>query len=85
MFLADTHTHSSYSFDSSSSVEQMIQGARQRQVDVLCLTEHCDFGPMAGASTTKKGSRPAKNRCWPCGALGKSPKCSMAWSWASPR
>ena len=45
MFFADTHTHSQYSFDGSSTVEQMLEGARQNNVSVLCLTEHCDFWP----------------------------------------
>ena len=74
MFLADTHTHSSYSFDSSSSVEQMIQGARQRQVDVLCLTEHCDFWPDGRCLHYQKGEQACEKQMLALRGAGQKPQ-----------
>lgn len=45
MFFADTHTHTTYSFDGQCTVGQMVEGARRRGVDVLAITEHSDFSP----------------------------------------
>lgn len=44
MFIADTHTHTKYSFDGKTDVNGMIHSALEHGVAVLALTEHCDFG-----------------------------------------
>ncbi|BDF66882.1 histidinol phosphate phosphatase [Oscillospiraceae bacterium] len=43
MFLADYHTHSLCSPDSSAPLVQMAQAALDAGMDELCLTDHCDL------------------------------------------
>lgn len=39
----DLHIHSRYSFDGTASLEEICQSARERGVDILALTDHCDM------------------------------------------
>ena len=39
----DLHIHSRYSFDGTASLEEICQSARDRGVDILALTDHCDM------------------------------------------
>ena len=42
MFLCDSHTHSSFSFDGEVPVEEMVKQAVENKIDVLTITDHCD-------------------------------------------
>ena len=42
---ADTHIHSEYSHDSTCPVSQIYQAALEKQMDVVCITDHCDLYP----------------------------------------
>lgn len=42
-FIADVHIHSEYSHDSVCSVSEIIEAGRKKQMDVLCITDHCDL------------------------------------------
>ena len=42
-FRADVHIHSEYSHDSVCSVSDIIQAGKEKQMDVLCITDHCDL------------------------------------------
>ena len=41
----DTHIHSEYSHDSTCAVSQIYQTAREKKMDVVCITDHCDLYP----------------------------------------
>lgn len=43
MILSDIHMHSSFSSDSDSPMESMIQGAIDKGLKTICFTEHMDF------------------------------------------
>ena len=43
MIRADLHTHSKYSTDAHSSIEEMAFSAVLKGLDTLCLTEHMDY------------------------------------------
>ena len=43
MILADQHTHSHFSTDSESAPQSMIQGAIEKGLTHLCLTDHMDL------------------------------------------
>lgn len=43
MILADQHTHCNFSTDSDSAAESMIQGAIEKGLTHLCLTDHMDL------------------------------------------
>ena len=43
MITADFHTHSNFSTDSKASPESMIEGAIQKGLKHLCLTDHMDL------------------------------------------
>lgn len=51
-FLADIHIHSEYSHDSTCPVSQIYEAALQKQVDLLCITDHCDLYPDADPQQT---------------------------------
>lgn len=42
MFLADTHVHSTVSFDGHSSRAEMVRAAQRAGLDCLCFTDHYD-------------------------------------------
>lgn len=44
---ADVHMHTNFSSDSESSPEEMIQGALQKGLEVICFTDHYDKDNMA--------------------------------------
>ena len=44
-FRADIHIHSEYSHDSDCSVAEIIRAAKEKQIDLLCITDHCDLYP----------------------------------------
>ena len=39
----DLHIHSQYSFDGTASLAEICQSARDRRVDIIALTDHCDM------------------------------------------
>ncbi len=43
MFLADYHTHTNYSPDSSCSIKERLQWAVDNNIKELCFTDHVDF------------------------------------------
>lgn len=43
MITSDIHMHSSFSTDSESPMEDMIQGAISRGMKTICFTEHLDY------------------------------------------
>ncbi|WP_418745857.1 histidinol-phosphatase HisJ family protein [Frisingicoccus sp.] len=43
MITSDIHMHSSFSSDSESPMESMIQGAAARGLKTICFTEHLDY------------------------------------------
>ena len=42
MFI-DLHTHSEYSFDSKSKLCDMIASAKENDIGVLAVTDHCEL------------------------------------------
>lgn len=44
---ADVHMHSTFSHDSEATVEQMIQGAIAKDLEMICFTDHYDKDNMA--------------------------------------
>ncbi|MDR0325769.1 MAG: PHP domain-containing protein [Oscillospiraceae bacterium] len=44
MFLADYHTHSTFSFDGKDCMADMLVAAQAAGLDELCVTDHCDMG-----------------------------------------
>ena len=44
-FRADIHIHSAYSQDSSCPVWDIYQSALEKQMDLVCITDHCDIHP----------------------------------------
>ena len=51
MILADQHTHSNFSTDSEAAPESMVQGAIEKGLNQLTLTDHMD---LDYPGTTKK-------------------------------
>ena len=45
-YLSDYHIHSTYSFDSNQSIEEIIIKAISMELNELCLTEHISFDPQ---------------------------------------
>ncbi len=43
MFLTDFHMHSTCSFDANDTMADMLTAARDRGIEALCFTDHCDF------------------------------------------
>jgi len=43
MIKADFHTHCSFSTDSDATPESMVQGANEKGLSCLCLTDHMDL------------------------------------------
>lgn len=41
--LADIHIHSEYSHDSSCPVSEIYRDAREKHLDLICITDHCDL------------------------------------------
>ena len=48
MFLADCHTHSLCSPDSSTPMKEMAKRAYEAGLQTLCLTDHCDLLSLEG-------------------------------------
>ena len=44
-FMADTHIHSAYSHDSDCPVSAIYAAAREKNMDLVCITDHCDLYP----------------------------------------
>lgn len=44
-FLADVHVHSEYSHDSVCPVAEIIRTSKERHIDLVCITDHCDLYP----------------------------------------
>lgn len=42
---ADVHIHSEYSHDSTCPVSHIYRSALEKQMDVVCITDHCDLYP----------------------------------------
>lgn len=42
MYICDSHTHSSFSFDGDVPVEEMVKQAIVNKIDVITITDHCD-------------------------------------------
>lgn len=45
LFMVDSHVHSDYSHDSDCPVSAIYEAALGKQVDVVCITDHCDLYP----------------------------------------
>jgi len=45
-YLSDYHIHSTYSFDSNQSIEEIITKAISMELNEICLTEHISFDPQ---------------------------------------
>lgn len=52
MLLADCHTHSNCSPDSTAPMMEMARGAVRAGLTTLCLTDHCDFLSLDGSHRT---------------------------------
>ena len=48
---ADFHVHTSFSYDSDSAPEEMIQAAIQKGLKTICITEHHDLDFVEPATT----------------------------------
>ena len=44
-FQADTHVHSEYSHDSVCPVAEIGEAAKEKGMDLICITDHCDIVP----------------------------------------
>ncbi len=44
-FMVDTHIHSDYSHDSDCPVSNIYATALKKNMDVVCITDHCDLYP----------------------------------------
>ena len=44
-FLADTHVHSRFSHDSESRMEDICRAAKEKNIGVVCITDHADVKP----------------------------------------
>lgn len=44
-FLADTHVHSRFSHDSESRIEDICRAAQEKNIGVVCITDHADVKP----------------------------------------
>lgn len=44
-FMADTHIHSDYSQDCDCPVLAIYEAAREKKMDLVCITDHCDLYP----------------------------------------
>ena len=44
---ADVHMHTNFSHDSEATPEQMIEGAIQKGLEVICFTDHYDKDNMS--------------------------------------
>ncbi|MGN1051625.1 MAG: PHP domain-containing protein, partial [Acutalibacteraceae bacterium] len=42
MIICDSHTHSNFSFDSKSTIEEMVIKAIKQEISVYTVTDHCD-------------------------------------------
>ncbi len=48
MIIADMHTHSSFSTDSTESMMKMAKAAAEKGLRTICLTEHLDYDYPCG-------------------------------------
>ena len=46
MIKADVHMHTDFSHDSESTPEQMVEGAIEKGLEVICFTDHYDKDNM---------------------------------------
>lgn len=44
-FLADTHIHSHFSHDSDSKMADICRAAKEKNIGVICITDHADVKP----------------------------------------
>ena len=44
-FLADTHVHSRFSHDSDSKLADICRAAKEKNISVVCITDHADVKP----------------------------------------
>lgn len=44
-FRADIHVHSEYSQDSTCPVSEIYRAAKEKKLDLVCITDHCDIHP----------------------------------------
>jgi len=42
---SDIHIHSNHSCDAKSTIDEMCQAAINKQLDIICFTEHVDLNP----------------------------------------
>ena len=42
---ADLHVHSEYSHDSDSTIPQIYKAAIEKNINIVCVTDHCDLYP----------------------------------------
>lgn len=48
--ISDTHVHSTFSFDGTNSMEEMVQSALAKDLKVIGFTEHIDFNITTGGA-----------------------------------
>ena len=44
-FIADLHVHSLYSHDCDAALADICTAAVEKQIDLICITDHCDLYP----------------------------------------
>ena len=62
--LVDMHTHSNNSHDGKCTVDEMAKAAREKGLDGICITDHCDimlFNNMDITSMTQRSVNDSKN------------------------
>lgn len=58
-FLADTHVHSHFSHDSESTLSDICKAAKEKNISVVCITDHADVKPTTDMEQLAQSRRDA--------------------------
>lgn len=58
-FFADTHVHSHFSHDSESSLSDICKAAKEKNIGVVCITDHADVKPATDMDQLAQSRRDA--------------------------
>ena len=58
-FLADTHVHSHFSHDSESILSDICKAAKEKNISVVCITDHADVKPTTDMEQLAQSRRDA--------------------------
>lgn len=66
---ADVHMHSTFSPDGNATVGEMCQSAREKKLDLICITDHCNILKLERTEALEnsvKAARKANEEYSPC-------------------